>query len=424
MKTFFQRTQDELRSAAEKSGISPETVEKLLSHDKTIELDIPLKKEDGTTESIKGYRLQHDNTLGPYKGGIRYHHDVTLDEIQALSLLMTLKNAVIGIPFGGGKGGLKINPKTLDETELEELTREFTRQLAEHIGPEVDVPAPDVNTNSLVMSWIVDEYSKTAGKPSPAVVTGKRLEDGGSEGRTEATGYGGVYALLAILKHLKKEPEDLTVAVQGFGNVGTYAIEELQQNGFKVVAASDSSGGIYIPDGLPPVAQLSKCKAEKGYLAGCYCVGSVCDIRNKDKVNGQDISSSDVLTLPVDIIVPAALENVLNRETAPNVQASIVLELANGPTTKEADETLKEKDVLVIPDILANSGGVATSYFEWYQNMHDEKWTKDEVLLKLREKMTEASDEVYRLSKEKGVTLREAAFIKALKTIEKKRLQK
>lgn len=422
MKTFFQRTQDELKQAADKSGLSEELTQKLLRHDQTIELNIPLKKADGTTDTIKGFRLQHDNTLGPYKGGLRYHQDVTLDEIQALSLLMSLKNAVIGIPFGGGKGGLVVNPKTLSEVELEELTREFTRQLAEHIGPEVDVPAPDVNTNPLVMSWIVDEYSKTVGKPSPAVVTGKRIEDGGSEGRTEATGYGGVYALLAILKHLGKKPEDLTVAVQGFGNVGQYAIEELQKNGFKVVAASDSSGGVYIKDGLPPVQQLVKCKKEKGFLAGCYCVGSVCDIANKDAVNGQDISSDEILTLPVDIIVPAALENVLNRDNAENVQASIVLELANGPTTQEADAILKEKNILVIPDILANSGGVATSYFEWYQNMHHETWNKEEVLGKLREKMTEAADQIYGLAKEKDVTLREAAFIKALKAIEKKRL--
>lgn len=421
MKTFFQRTQDELKTAALKSGIDASLAEKLITHDNTIELEVPLNKEDGSTQIIKGYRLQHDNTLGPYKGGLRYHQDVSLDEIQALSLLMTLKNAVIGIPFGGGKGGLQVNPKTLNERELEELTREFTRQLTEHIGPDKDVPAPDVNTNPTVMSWIVDEYSKQVGKPSPAVVTGKRIEDGGSEGRTEATGYGGVYALLAILKHLGKNPEDLTVAIQGFGNVGRYAIEEFQRNGFKVVAASDSSGGVYIKNGLPPVEQLAKCKTEKGYLAGCYCVGSVCDIANKDAVQGEDVSSSEVLTLPVDIIVPAALENVLTRDNASAIQASIVLELANGPTTQEADEILRDKGVLVIPDILANSGGVATSYFEWYQNVHNEKWGKEEVLNKLREKMIEAADKIYTIATDEKVTLREAAFIKALKTIEEKR---
>jgi len=423
MDSFFKRTQDELKKAAQKAGLSEEVVHKLLTHDKSIELDIPLKKKDGTTQTVKGYRLQHDNTLGPYKGGIRYHQNVTLDEIQALSLLMTVKNAVINIPFGGGKGGIKIDPKTLEAEELEELTREFTRQLAPHIGPEKDVPAPDVNTNPAVMSWVVNEYSKIVGEPTPAVVTGKKIEDGGSEGRTEATGYGGVYTLLSVLKQLGKKPEDLTVAVQGFGNVGQHAIEELQRAGFKVVAASDSKGGIYIPDGLPPVEQLAQCKKEKGILAGCYCVGSVCDIKNRDKVNGQDVTPEEVLTLPVDIIVPAALENVLTRDNASDVKASIVLELANGPTTKEADGILNEKGILVIPDILANAGGVATSYFEWYQNMHNEKWPKEEVLNKLRDKMTEATDRIYNLAKEKNVTLREAAYISALKRIEEKYLQ-
>lgn len=424
MKTFFQRTQDELKAAAQKSGISDELTTKLLSHDNTIELDIPLKKGDGTTEMIKGFRLQHDNTLGPYKGGLRYHQDVSLDEIQALSLLMTLKNAVIDIPFGGGKGGLQVNPKTLSEAELEELTREFTRQLAEHIGPEKDVPAPDVNTNPRVMSWIVDEYSKQIGTHSPAVVTGKRIEDGGSEGRTEATGYGGVYTLVTILKRLGKKPEELTVAVQGFGNVGMYATELLQKEGFRVVAVSDSSGGVYIPSGLPPVEQLAKCKKEKGFLAGCYCVGSVCDIRNKDAVGGQDITSEDVLTLPVDIIVPAALENVLTRENADKIQASIILEMANGPTTKEADEILNEKGIPVIPDILANSGGVTTSYFEWYQNRHNEKWSKEDVLRRLREKMEEATNRIYDLAREEKISLREAAFLSALRKIEQKYMEK
>jgi glutamate dehydrogenase/leucine dehydrogenase len=418
MTTFFERTQDELKRAAEKAGLSDKVTQKLLSHDHTIELDIPLHRKDGTTETIKGYRLQHDNTLGPYKGGLRYHQNVSLDEVQALSLLMTLKNAVIDIPFGGGKGGLKIDPKTLAAEELEELTREFTRQLSPHIGPEKDVPAPDVNTNPTIMSWIVDEYSKSAGKHSPAVVTGKKIEDGGSQGRTEATGYGGVYALLSVLKHLDKKPSELTVAVQGFGNVGTYAIEELQKEGFKVVAVADSKGGLFIPTGVPPVQQLINYKHEKGYLAGAYCIGSVCDIKNRDTVGGQDVTPEEILTLPVDIIVPAALENVLTRENADAVKASIILELANGPTTKEADEILREKGVLVIPDILANSGGVTTSYFEWYQNIHNESWPKEEVLNKLREKMSTATDRIYALAREKNVTLREAAYISALKRIE------
>jgi len=418
MDSFYTRTQKELKSAGEKAGTSQELLKRLLKYDNTLEFDIPLNKKDGSMQIIKGYRLQHNNILGPYKGGLRYHPDVTLDEMQALSLLMTLKNAVIDVPFGGGKGGLKIDPKSLTGDELEELTREFTRHLAKYIGPEKDVPAPDVNTNPKIMSWIMDEYSKVVGKNTPAVVTGKSVDLGGSEGRTEATGYGGTYALLSVLKHINKKPQDLTVAVQGFGNVGQYAAQSLQKAGFNVVAISDSRGGIYIPEGLPSVEVIAKCKTEKGYLAGCYCIGSVCDIKNKEKVGGQDISPEDVLTLPVDIIVPAALENVITMKNANDIKASIILEMANGPMTVEAEEILNKKGVLIIPDILANSGGVAVSYFEWYQNIHNEHWTKAVVLAKLKEKMEKAVDKVYETHKKEKETLSLAAYIVALRRLQ------
>lgn len=428
MDTFFVRAQKELKSAAQKAGISDQLVSKLQKHDQTLEFDIAFTRKDGTTQTIKGYRLQHDNTLGPYKGGLRYHPDVTLDEMQALSLLMTIKNAVIDVPFGGAKGGLKVDPKSLSEQELEELTRQFTRQLAKHIGPDRDVPAPDVNTNPKIMSWIVDEYEKNFKSQNPnskysknqlkAVVTGKPPDQGGSQGRTQATGYGGTYALLAILKHLGKKPADLTVAVQGFGNVGQYAQESLQNAGFKVVAIADSKGGIYIPDGLPKVEKIARYKTERGYLAGCYCVGSVCDMGNKEAIGGQEITPDQILTLPVDIIVPAALENVIGEVNANDIQAGIILELANGPTTAEADAILQKKHVLVIPDILANSGGVAVSFFEWYQNMHDEKWTREKVLAKLKGKMEKAADEVFQLHKKYGVSLRQAAYMVALQRIQ------
>ncbi len=418
MDNFFARTKKELKSASQKAGISDRLVGKLQKHDNIVELNVAFIKQDGTKQIIKGYRLQHDNTLGPYKGGLRYHPDVTLDEMKALSLLMTIKNAVADVPFGGGKGGLKVDPKSLSEQELEELTREFTRQLTEYIGPNRDVPAPDVNTNPKIMSWIVDEYSKVVGKPSPAAVTGKPIEQGGSQGRSEATGYGGTYALLAILRYLGKKPGDLTVAVQGFGNVGQHAVASLQNEGFKVVAVADSKGGIYIPDGLPPVEKIVRYKAEKGYIAGCYCVGSVCDFAHKEKIGGQEITPGQILTLPVDIIVPAALENVITGSNANDIKATIILELANGPTTAEADKILQEKHILVIPDILANSGGVAVSFFEWYQNMHDEKWTKEEVLTKLKEKMEKAAGEVFQLHKKYDASLRQAAYIVALQRIQ------
>ena len=433
---FFKRTSQELKQAGLKAGISNTLIEKLLRHDQILQFNLTFKRENGTQETVAAYRLQHDNTLGPYKGGLRYHPDVSLDEVKALSMLMTIKNAVVGIPFGGGKGGIQVDPKKLTQSELENLTREFTRQLAPYIGPEKDVPAPDVNTNSKIMSWIVDEYIKQVelnnnqakkiydSNQLKAVVTGKQIVDGGSEGRTIATGYGGTYALLCALKHLNKKPNDLTVAVQGFGNVGMYAARSLHEAGLKVVAVSDSKGGIYVKDGLTDIDTIAKCKIEKGYLAGCYCVGGVCDIKNKQILNGIDISVDDILTLPVDIIVPAALENVIHKSIAKDIKASLILEMANGPTTKDADKILLNAGKIVIPDILANSGGVATSYFEWYQNMHSEHWAQPKVLSMLKEKMEIATDNIFATALEYDVSLRVAAYIFALKKIEQVRSNK
>ncbi len=428
MDDFFSRSQKYLTTAAQTITVTQKLLDKLVFHDKILEFDLPLIRKNGKKQIIKGYRLQHDNTLGPYKGGLRFHPNVSLDEIKALSLLMTIKCALIDIPFGGGKGGIQIDPKSLSEIELEELTREFTRQLVKHIGPEKDIPAPDVNTNSKIMSWIVDEYKKQIKKTENnkysdnqlhAVVTGKPIELGGSEGRTQATGYGGTYALLAVLKILNKKPQDLTVAVQGFGNVGKYVAESMQKAGFKVVAVSDSKIGIYIPTGLPDISKIAKYKEQRGFLAGCYCIGDVCDIRNKEKVGGKDIKPEDILTLNVDIIVPAALENVITKNNVNDIKAKIVLEMANGPITADADNILQKKGILVIPDILANSGGVAVSYFEWFQNMHNEKWTKKEVLNKLRTKMEKATIDVYKLHRKYQVPLRIAAYINALQRIQK-----
>ncbi len=414
MDDFLKRSLDLLNKASETADIAPKVLQKLLKHDNVIEMDL-----NAGGKRVKGHRVQHNNTLGPYKGGLRYHPNVTVDEMKALSLLMTIKNAVIDVPFGGGKGGIAINPKTLTEIELEELTREFTRQLTPFIGPKTDIPAPDVNTNSKVMGWIEDEYSKAVSFPSPAVVTGKDVLKGGSEGRTEATGYGGVYSLLTLLKKINKKPEDLTVAVQGFGNVGQFLIEELQKSGFKIVAVSDSKGGIFIPGGVPDSLLLSTCKKEKGLIAGCYCVGSVCDMSNKDQVQGKDITPAELLELDVDILVPAAFENVIHVENAENIKASIILEMANGPLTSEADEILNKNGKLIVPDILANSGGVAVSYFEWYQNLNNEKWSKDEVLQKLKIKMEHATDLVFDTHEKYAVSLRQAAFIVALQRIQK-----
>ena len=413
MKTenFSKRIQNEFKKAAARSNIAAALIAKLLTYDRSLEFDVLFKKSDGSAQTVKGYRVQHNNILGPYKGGLRYHPDVSMDEMKALSFLMTLKNAVIGVPFGGGKGGMAIDPKTLNEQELEELTRSFTRQLASYIGPEKDIPAPDVNTNSKIMAWIVDEYGKITGKQTSTVVTGKPIELGGSEGRLEATGYGGTYALLAILKLLKKKPENFTVAIQGFGNVGQYAAELLQQNGFKIVAISDSKGGIYVPEGISDIRALMKYKAEKGNLFD-------------KRITGREIALEAILTLPVDIIIPAALEDVIHGSNARDIRADIILEMANSPMTHEADKILAGKGVMIIPDILANAGGVAVSYFEWHQNTRNEQWTKEEVFSKLKKKMELAANDVYQIHREKKVPLREAAYMLALERIQAKWLKK
>ena len=294
------------------------------------------------------------------------------------------------------------------------MTREFARKLVPVIGERLDVPAPDVNTNGTIMTWIRDEYEKVTGLDAPGVVTGKPIAEGGSEGRTEATGLGGRFVLESVLQHIGEDYKGMTVAIQGFGNVGSFLAESLVAAGFKVVAVSDSKGGIYIPRGIVDFEAIAECKERSGHVAGCYCVGSVCDLSNMGELGGRDISPDDVLSLPVDIVVPAALENSITEENASKIQARYVLELANGPTTLEADAILKERGITVIPDVLANAGGVAVSYFEWYQNIHKEHWTKETVHKRLKEKMDNAASEVYAVSVEYNVSLRDAAFILAL----------
>lgn len=413
------RAQKQLEKAGKIASINQHLLTHLSEPERIIEVSLPLLKDNGEKEILKGYRVQHNNIRGPYKGGLRYHPQVSMDEVKALAFWMTMKNAVIDVPFGGGKGGISVDPKKLSEKELERLTRLFTRRLSHIIGPEIDVPAPDVNTNAKIMSWIADEYKKMYGENTLAVVTGKPLAQGGSLGRPEATGLGGTYALLETLKILKKNPKGMTVAIQGFGNVGKFVATFLQKEGLKIVALSDSKGGIYIPQGIDNLEHVEKYKEEKGYIAGCYCIGSVCDIRHKEKLNGRDLTPEEVLELPVDIVIPAALENVITKDNVTKIKAQFVLEMSNGPTTEEADKILDKRNIMVIPDILANAGGVAVSYFEWYQNIHQEKWTKKDVFTKLEEKMRYAVGEVFDLSKKYKVTLRDAAYISGLKRIEK-----
>lgn len=441
----------ELLLKKEKSNKKKEEIKRklmILHHpDKIINVSIPLVLDNGETKIFEGYRVQYNNSRGPYKGGIRYHQQVSMDEVKALSFWMAIKCAVCNIPMGGGKGGIAVDPKTLSEKELERLSRGYIQKIFREIGPTVDVPAPDVNTNGKIMNWMVDEYAAQLRTKNTelrineilATFTGKPLDKGGSQGREEATGLGGLYVLQVTLLKLKnKLGKSPTVAVQGFGNVGYNIARFLEKNGFRVLAVSDSKGGIIkfkaqpfdfaqgkntklqtekkvmeINDLEPlDVEKVMECKQKQGYLAGCYCVGGVCDLRS-----GKVITNNELLELPVDVLVPAALENQITKENAKNIKAKVILEMANGPTTPEADEILFKKGVVVVPDVLANSGGVTVSFFEWTQNLRGESWAENEVNQKLKRKMEEATLSVWDTAIAYKTYLRTAAFITAIDRI-------
>jgi glutamate dehydrogenase/leucine dehydrogenase len=381
-----------------------------------IKVYLPLERDNGEIEIFEGYRIQHNNFLGPYKGGIRYFPEVNEDEIKTLAFLMTIKCALVNLSLGGAKGGIKVNPKTLSEKELENLSREYVRKIYDFIGPDKDIPAPDVNTNAKIMDWMIDEYLKISNSKDiklKATFTGKSIENDGSEGREEATGKGGEIILERFVEKVGlKKP--LRVAIQGFGNVGYNLAKFLYRIEYKLVALSDSKGGIYSEEGFNP-EMVMECKKEKGMIAGCYCVGSVCDIRL-----GRDISNEELLELDVDILVPAALENVVNEKNADKIKAKIILEMANNPLAESADEILNKKGVIIIPDILANSGGVIVSYFEMIQNLNNEKWSKEKVFEELEKYLSKAFDEVWQIKEKLNVDLRKASFIVALKRLYEK----
>lgn len=415
-----------LKQAAKYEKVPDGFLKSLSIPERTIEINFPLKRDSGAIDTIKGYRIQYNNLLGPYKGGLRFHPRVNMDEVKSLAFWMMIKNAVANLPFGGGKGGIEVDPKKLSEKELEKLTKQFTKELAPNIGPFIDVPAPDVNTNAKIMDWMIDEFRvqsselrvKYSKDELKAVVTGKSVKNGGSVGREEATGLGGFFVLEQLIKKLGLR-KPLTVAIQGFGNVGSHLAEILYQNGFKVVALSDSKGGIFDKKKLGfNVGLVKKCKEEKGFLAGCYCIGSVCDIAAK--YDSGAISNEELLELPVDILIPAALENAVTEENANRIKAKIVFEMANGPTSAEADEILNKKGILVVPDVLCNSGGVTVSYFEWLQNIKGERWSLEKVNKNLKGKIENAFAEVWKIYLDKKVDLRLSAYILALQRLSQK----
>jgi glutamate dehydrogenase/leucine dehydrogenase len=401
----FESAKAQLDAAAQVSQADANIVERLKNPDRYIEVSIPVVMDNGEQKIFSGFRSQHNNARGPYKGGIRYHQDVNLDEVRALSFWMTFKNAVVNVPFGGGKGGIIVNPKELSEGELEKLSRGYMKQMFRNFGPLVDVPAPDVNTNGQIMAWMRDEFEQLTGTQAPGVITGKTIENGGSEGRTEATGFGGGYVLREALAAGLVPGDRKTIAIQGFGNVATYLAEYVKEHGFKIVALSDSKGGIYNENGID-VALAEAHKKETRALKGLE--------------GTTEITNEALLELDVDVLVPAALENVLTGDNASKIKAKFILEMANGPTTPEADAIFAQNGVTVVPDILANSGGVCVSYFEWYQNQNNEKWTKEDALKKLDEHMVAAFQAVRDAQTKHNTTMRTAAYIVALERIAEK----
>ncbi len=397
-----------LRTAADKLKIDRNDYIALEYPEREVTVSIPLKMDDGTVKVFEGYRVQHNSIRGPYKGGIRYHQDANMDEVKALSAWMSLKCAVVNVPYGGAKGGVKVNPRTLSARELEALTRRYTEKIASVIGPEIDIPAPDVNTNAQIMGWIVDTYSLLQGKPSPGVVTGKPIELGGSLGRREATGRGVLFATREIMRHAGKVAANTSVAIQGFGNVGASAAKLLHADGYKIVAISDISGALYDKNGLD-IDRISEYfdSVSGALLEGCELEGA------------KRISNDELLRLDVDVLIPAALENAITGDVAKDLRASFIVEAANGPTTVEADEILAEKGVTVIPDILANAGGVVVSYFEWVQNLQSYAWDEDRVNGLLEKTMVAAFADVWQLSQKHDVSMRMGAYMLAIDRIVK-----
>lgn len=406
----FQNALSQLATAATLMKLDSATNEVLKNPDRVVEVSLPVRMDDGTLRVFRGYRVQHSNLRGPYKGGLRYHPKVDLNEVKALAFWMSMKCAVVGIPMGGGKGGITVDPKKLSSAELERLTRAFTRAMKDVFGPDRDVPAPDVNTNPTIMGWIMDEYSQLVGAPSPAVVTGKPLSLGGSLGREEATGQGGFYVLDELAKRLHLQPKKTTVVVQGFGNVGYHFAKLAHQAGYRIIGLSDSHGGIVDirKTGMDPDHVMAQ-KKSKGVIGGMYCVGTVCDGEHYKAVTNEKL-----LETPCDILVPAALENVLTGKNAGRVKAKVILELANGPTTPEADAKFARRNIVVAPDILANAGGVTVSYFEWIQNRTGDRWSAHQVATQLETVMRDAFRDVWLQKEKHTTTMRTGAFIAAL----------
>lgn len=401
----FEIAQKQIKSACDKLNTDPAVYEILKNPMRVLEVSFPVKLDDGTIKTFTGYRSQHNNAVGPFKGGLRFHPAVTKDEVKALSTWMTFKCSVAGIPYGGGKGGMAIDPKKYSKAELERISRGFAEAISPLIGEKVDIPAPDVNTNGQIMSWMVDSYEKIVGHSAKGVFTGKPLEFGGSLARTEATGYGVHLAAKKALDKLNIDVKGATYAVQGFGNVGYYTAYYAYKDGAKIVAFSNTDVAIYNENGIDMEAVI-KDYEENGRIV-------------ENKGYGKDITNEELLELEVDVLAPCALENQITSENADRIKAKVITEGANGPTTPEADEILYKKGIVVIPDILANAGGVVVSYFEWVQNLQGYYWSFDEVQEKEDTVLSNAFEDVWSISDEFKVDLRNAAYMSSIRRIEK-----
>ena len=401
----FEIAQKQVKSACDKLNADPAVYEILKNPMRVLEVSFPVRLDDGTVKTFIGYRSQHNNAVGPFKGGLRFHPDVTKDEVKALSTWMTFKCSVAGIPYGGGKGGMAINPKDYSKAELERISKGFAKAISPIIGEKVDIPAPDVNTNGQIMSWMVDAYEEVVGKSTKGVFTGKPLEFGGSLARTEATGYGVNLTAKKALAKLNIDVKGATYAVQGFGNVGFYTAYYAYKDGAKIVAFSNTDVAIYNENGIDMEAVIKDFE-ENGRI-----------IENKGY--GKDITNAELLELEVDVLAPCALENQITSENADRIKAKVITEGANGPTTPEADEILFKKGIVVVPDILANSGGVVVSYFEWVQNLQSYYWPFEEVQQKEDALLSTAFEDVWNLADEYKVDLRNAAYMKSIERISK-----
>lgn len=401
----FEIAQKQVKIACDRLNADPAVFEILKKPQRVLEVNFPVKLDNGTVENFTGYRSQHNNAVGPYKGGVRFHPNVNLDEVKALSIWMTIKCCVAGIPYGGGKGGITLDPRNYSEAELERIARAYSEAISPLIGEKIDIPAPDVNTNGKIMSWMVDAYENVVKHSAPGVFTGKPVEFGGSLARTEATGYGVNFAAVQALEKLGKDVKGATYAIQGFGNVGYHTGYYAHKSGAKVVAVSTVDVAIYNENGLDMEAIIKEFQ-EKGFITN-------------EAGYGKEISNAELLALEVDVLAPCALENQLTSENAGKVRAKIVVEGANGPTTPEADVILRQNGVLVVPDILANCGGVVVSYFEWVQNLQGYYWEFDEVQEKETVVLRRAFRDIWNLAQEYDVDLRTASYMMSIRRVEK-----